>query len=371
LYMEASEYEKAVKAYSIIITRNDPNGYIPYALQKRALAYSNLKNYSEAKEDYKTILSRYAQHPVGLSALNGLQDLLALEGSSDQFDVYINEYKAANPDQKGLTEIEYNNALVQYSNQRYEQSAKNFDQFINRYPEHPQTGEAIYYLAESNYRLKKYEEATTSYERVLKNKDKFYNRSLNRLADIANLQSNSPKAVEYYSQLNQYASNKKELFVAWTGLMENYFKLDQQDSTERYADLILNNGNPLVDAQNKALLYKAKVYQKRSKYVEATDYLVQLMNNNKDIYAAEANYILAEIQYAQKEYQQSLETLYTLNENYATYTDWVNKAYLLIAENLVATEETFQAKATLQSIIDHCKDPAVVEKAKVRLDQLK
>lgn len=371
LYMEASEYEKAIKAYSTIITRNDPNGYIPYALQKRALANFNLKKYPEAKEDYKTILNRYAQHPVGESALIGLQDILALEGSSDEFDTYLSEYKSANPDQKGLKEIEYNNALAQYSNQRYEQSAKNFDQFVTRYPEHPQVGDATYYLAESYYKLKKYAEADAVYQKVLVNKDKYYNKSLSRLADMANTQSNSVKAIEYYSLLNQFATGTKDRYVAWNGLMENYYKLKQLDSTERYADQILSNGNQVVDAQNKALLYKAKVYQQRTKYVEATDYLVQLINNNKDIYAAEANYMLAEIQYAKKEYQQSLETLYSLNENYATYTDWVNKGFLLIAENLIATNETFQAKATLQSIIDHCKDPAIVEKAKARLEQLK
>ncbi|MDB5273501.1 MAG: hypothetical protein JWO58_1868 [Chitinophagaceae bacterium] len=371
LYMEASDYEKAAKAYTSIITRNDPNGYIPYALQKRALANFNLKKYPEAKEDYKTILTRYPQHPVGESALIGLQEILALEGSSDQFDTYLSEYKTANPDQKGLKEIEYTNALAQYSNQRYEQAAKNFDQFVTKYPDHPQVGDALFYLSESNYRLKKYTEAEVGYQKVLLNKDKYYNRALGRMAEMENTKGNSAKAVEYYALLNQFATSKKDQFVAWTGLMENYYKLSQLDSSERYTNQILAHGNPVLDAQNKALLYKAKIYQQRAKYVEATDYLVQLMNSNKDAYAAEANYMLAEIQYTKKEYQQSLETLYSLNENYATYTDWVNKGFLLIAENLIATNETFQAKATLQSIIDHCKDPVVVEKAKARLEQLK
>ncbi len=371
LYLEVSEYENAIKLYSTVITRKDPNGYIPYALQKRALAYFNIKKYNEAKIDYVAILDRYAQHPVSEGALIGLQEILALEGAADQFDAYLSKYKEANPDKQGLKELEYSNALALYSNQRYEQAANNFNQFITKYPEHVQVADAQFYLAESYYRLKNYPESKVTYEQVLVNKNKYYNRALGRLAEVENLLGNAQQAVIFFTQLNQFATGKKDQFVAWTGLMENYYKLSQWDSSEVYADKILTYGNPMIDAQNKALLHKVKIYQKKENYSEAVDHAVRLMNNNRDVYAAEANYILAEIQYQQKEYQQSLESLYALNENFSSYTEWLNKSYLLIVENFVALNEVFQAKATLQSIIDHSKDANTVAKAKARLEQLK
>ncbi len=371
LYLEVSEYDKAINLYSMVIKRNDPNGYIPYALQKRALAYFNLKKYEEAKQDYVTILDRYSQHPVSEGALIGLQELLALEGAADQFDGYLSKYKEANPDKQGLKELEYSNALALYSNQRYEPAAANFNQFVTKYPDHVQVPDAQFYMAESYYRLKKYAEAQVSYQKVLLNKDKYYNRALGRLAEIENMLGNAQQAVSFYSQLNQFATGKKDQFVAWTGLMENFYKIKQWDSSEVYADKILSHGNPMIDAQNKAMLYKIKINQNKGKNTEAIDYAVQLMNTNRDEFAAEANYILAEIQYNQKEFQPSLESLYALTENFASYTAWVNKAYFLIVENFVSLNELFQAKATLQSIIDNSKDAAVIEKAKVRLEQLK
>jgi len=371
LYLEVSEYEKAIALYSKVITRNDPNGYIPYGLQKRALAFFNLKKYSEAKQDYLTILDRYPQHPVSEGALIGLQEILALEGAADQFDGYLAKYKEANPDKQGLKELEYSNALALYSNQRYEQASTNFNQFITKYPDHVQISDAQFFMAESYYRIKKYADAQSAYQKVILNKDKYYNRALGRLAEIEAMLGNAQQAVVFYRQLNQFATGKKDQFVAWTGLMENYFKLSQWDSSEVYADKILSNGNPMIDAQNKALLHKVKINQSKGKNSEAIDFAVQLMNNNRDEYAAEANYVLAEIQFTQKEYQQSLESCYGLNENFASYATWLNKSYLLIVENFIGLNEMFQAKATLQSIIDHSKDAATVAKAKARLEQLK
>ena len=371
LYLEVSEYENAIKMYTAVIMRKDPNGYIPYALQKRALANFNLKKYAEAKKDYLTILDRYIQHPVSEGALIGLQEILALEGDSEQFEKYLSEYRNSNPEKQGLKELEYSNALSLYSNQRYQQAATNFNMFVTKYPEHVQVPDAQFYLAESYYRLNKYVDAKPIYQKVLANKDKYFNRVLGRIAEIESSQGNSQQAIASYLELSQYATGKKDQFVSWAGLMENYYKLSQYDSSEVYADKILNHGNPIIDAQNKAMLYKIKNNIGKGKNIDAIDYCVRLINNNRDEYAAEANYLLGEIQHNQKEYQQSIETLYALNENFASYPNWLNKSYLLIVENFIALNEVFQAKATLQSIIDHSKDPAVVAKAQARLEQLK
>jgi TolA-binding protein len=72
--------------------------------------------------------------------------------------------------------------------------------------------------------------------------------------------------------------------------------------------------------------------------------------------------------YLQKDYKQSYETLVSLTEDFNSYDEWVGKAYLLMADNFVAMDQIFQARATLQSLIDnfplkHIKDAAA---AKIR-----
>jgi TolA-binding protein len=81
----------------------------------------------------------------------------------------------------------------------------------------------------------------------------------------------------------------------------------------------------------------------------------------------EAKYKIAEIQFASKAYKQSNETLFSLIKDYQAYTLWVGKAYLLIADNSVALDNAFQAKATLKSLIEKFPLESIKEEARVKL----
>jgi hypothetical protein len=52
---------------------------------------------------------------------------------------------------------------------------------------------------------------------------------------------------------------------------------------------------------------------------------------------------------------------------------WVAKTYILIADNYIGLKDTFQAKSTLQSIIENYenKDDDILTLAKEKLDKLK
>jgi TolA-binding protein len=53
------------------------------------------------------------------------------------------------------------------------------------------------------------------------------------------------------------------------------------------------------------------------------------------------------------------------------YDYWVTKTFILLADNYVALKDTFQAKATLQSVIDNYKgDDDILPTAKQKLEAL-
>ena len=90
------------------------------------------------------------------------------------------------------------------------------------------------------------------------------------------------------------------------------------------------------------------------------------MNTSTNEYGAQALYTLGLIFYQQKQYQQSLTTLFDIT-NYSAFDDWVGKGFLLIADNYIALEELFQAKATVNSIIENSPVPQVVAEAREKL----
>src|SRR5690606_18847751 len=142
----------------------------------------------------------------------------------------------------------------------------------------------------------------------------------------------------------------------WSAMMEGYYALEKYDSVDHFAQNILNNALVTTEAEGKAQLYLGKSAYKRNKFGAATDYFLNTLNTAKDENGAEAQYLLATIYHQQAKYQNSLETLFDLNKNFSAYDYWLGRSFLLIADNYLAMKETFQAKATLESILAHAEN---------------
>src|SRR5690606_36824906 len=79
-----------------------------------------------------------------------------------------------------------------------------------------------------------------------------------RLAEIDFSERRYEQAIPSFRKLEKLAANKKDLFNAWSGLMESFFLLAKYDSVNTYANQILEKGNVNASAQNKSSLYLGK-----------------------------------------------------------------------------------------------------------------
>ena len=122
--------------------------------------------------------------------------------------------------------------------------------------------------------------------------------------------------------------------------------------------------------RNKANLLIGKSYLDKNEINDGVDYLLSTINLAKDVSGAEAQYLLANLFYEQNQLNQALETLYLLNENFPEFNYWRNKSYLLIAKIFIKSEEIFQAKATLESLIDKTSNKEIKEEAEGILNEL-
>ena len=195
-------------------------------------------------------------------------------------------------------------------------------------------------------------------------------RVVGRVAEIQFKRGDYESAVKSFHRLEQLATNKNEQYNAWTGLMESFFLLSQYDSADVYARIILERGGVSAGGQNKASLYLGKSALARGDYESAQDEFLNTLNTAQDEYGAEAKYLLAEIFHRNKEYKKSYETLQGLTEDFAAYDEWVGKAYLLMADNFVEMDQAFQARATLQSLIDNFPMQSIKDAAVRKLSEI-
>jgi tetratricopeptide (TPR) repeat protein len=371
---EQGNYQAAISSFSRLLQQNRQSNLVPYALLRRGLAYTNLQQYPKASADYKEIIRDYSNHTTANSALLGLQEVQSLSGQTeDDFTEYLAIYKKANPENKAVANIEFESAKNLYFSQKYQAAIQSLEEFVTNYPDNANVDEARYYVAESYYRSDQIDRALQVFYQIAEQgTSSRLNRAIQRIAELEQVQDNHQQAIRYFRQLAQIARNKREQFNAWSGMMVSYYALGQDkesllDSVDYYASQILAKGNVSAAAENMAMLYQGKAAYQRGNDEKAIDNFLKTLNTAKDEYGAEAQYLMAKIQYDQGKHAESIETLYDLNKNFSLYENWLGKSFLLIAENYIALEENFQAKATLNSLIENSPLPDIREQAKQKL----
>ena len=371
LYFENGEYNRAIQGFTFLIQEQPESPFIPFALINRAISYGNLQQPDNSIQDYKTVINNYPRHPAANNALLGLQQALTNTNRPDEFGEYLEKYKLLNPDDQDLSNIEFDAAKNLYFSQKYEDAISALNKYLEDYGQNSFEDEVYYYLGESYYRTKDYDEAIPAYETILNIPNtKWRNRSVRRLALLNDLTGNHKDALKYYSQLKRIATNKREEYDAWEGLMKAYFYNDMYDSTIFYARKILDGGAFTVNTQNLSQLFAGKAFMAKGDTQEAIDYFLATVNTAKDVNGAEAQYLIAKIFHDQEQYESSNEALFDLNENFGIYEEWIGKSFLLIADNYILMDELFQAKATLNSVIEKSPDENIIENAKMKLQDM-
>jgi TolA-binding protein len=351
--IEQGNDQQAVDGLTQLIREAPSSKFVPLAYTRRANSFFNLKQYDRAVSDYKAVITRFPSHPEAKGALVPLQEAMNAAGKTEDVDQYIQTVAAASPDAKGLDNVKFQTAQSLYYSKQYQRAITSLTSFINEYPQSVSVPEAKYLIAESHYNLKNYEAALPIYNELSTIQGfTFYNRVVEHQAEIEFKLKRYEQAISSYHKLEKVAANKREVYISLSGLMESFYVLNNYDSADVYARGVLQQGNVNAGAQNKASLYLGKTAFARGDFETAKDELLNTVNAAQDEFGAEAKYLLARISFQNKEYKQTYETIISLTQDFSAYDEWVGKAFLLLADNFLAQDNVFHAKATLQSLID-------------------
>ncbi|MFN9882871.1 MAG: tetratricopeptide repeat protein, partial [Bacteroidota bacterium] len=117
-----------------------------------------------------------------------------------------------------------------------------------------------------------------------------------------------------------------------------------------------------------------KIAQKQNQYTDAITYYNKVFKATKNEMGAESGYRIAECYYALKNTKDAETWCYNVVEQTPSSDYWLAKSYLLLTDLFIEQGDLFNAKATLNSIIDNYKHnddivPAAKEKLNTVLEQ--
>ncbi len=371
IHMEDLNYRQGREVFTNLISSKPNSPFIPFALEGRAVANYSLKDYDKAIEDYKQILNQFPNASNGETALVGLQESLSLQGRSEEFSTYLSEYRTTNPSSSNLQNVEFEAAKSLVFNQSYEQAIKALEGFMRNYPKASQVPEAKYYLGDAYFRMDNEDKALALFYELENTTDvNLKNRVFQKIASIEFDRGNFDKTIPYFQFTADNARSKAEEYEAYFGLMLSFYETGNYEKAVENADKILALGNITPEAEPNAWLIKGKSLQEADDDTGAAAAYQELVDNYNTIQGAEGLYHLARIQTEAGAYAASNELIFERSQAFSQYEYWYGMQFVQLAKNYLAMDEKFQAKATLESIIENSSDAGVKQEAEELLETI-
>lgn len=357
------------KRYFLQIINDHPNSaYVKSAMLKTGLIHFNENEDELALEIFMEVIRRYPATTEAREALAAMRNIYV---GLDRVDEYLNLTETL-----GIADIsvaQQDSLTYQAAENRYMQgdctsAIQSFSNYLERFPSGIFSTNANFYRSECYFRANDLERAYEGYSRVIEApRSKFLENALLRASAIQFQRGHLESALQYYYQLEEIASFRNNLLVAREGKMRAYFQLERHADAMKAAGVVIGTDKIPPEAEQAAQLIRGKSAMALNRQDEAREALTKVKNIAENQRAAEAMYLLALITFREGSYDLAEEQIFGYVNRLSAYDFWLARTFLLLADVYLEKDNSFQAKHTLQSIIDNYEGEDIRREAMNRL----
>jgi TolA-binding protein len=251
-------------------------------------------------------------------------------------------------EQDSLTYFAAERLLLRGNNDEAKRSLQNY---LSSFPEGVFSVNANYYLAQIAFTRKEYTEAKQRYTSVLNNHDtKFAEESLARKSEIEYLEKDYEVALTSFKRLLEIAESPENIEAARLGVMRCAQHTGKQADLLSAATELLKNVRLSPEIAAEARLLRAKTYLVQSEITKAEVDLITLSKDTRTIYGAEANYLLAQLHFDNKDYDKAEKELTDFIKKGTTHQYWLARAFVLLSDVYIKKGDDFQARQYLLNL---------------------
>jgi TolA-binding protein len=334
------------------------------------LIYYNEEKDESALSSYKAIITEYPGTEEAKEALLAIKNIYVDAGTGEEYLTYLKSLPFASVSANAQDSISYQSANTRYLKADYDNAIAGFNSYLTKFPEGIFSTEAHANRAECYLKVVKDDAALIDFNFIIeKNKTTYLERALLLAARINFRNKEYTKAAAQFKQLEEVAEYKENYAEAIGTAMRAYMNLNDTIATAAYANKIIAYEKSASDDINLAHLYLGKLYYKQNNRKAAATEFEIVTKNTKTAVGAEAKYYLAQILFDEAQYLPAQQACFDLSNQVPSYEYWVAKGFILLADTYHKLGNDFQAKSTLQSIIDEYEGTDdIVTEAKSKLE---
>jgi TolA-binding protein len=375
-YMILGNVEPAKLNYVNLISKyNGKSALINTAYIKMGLLSYNAGDNKKSLDYYKMVMQNKPTASESQEALTAIEEIMVRnDANASGYLDYVESIPGMKFSSYEKDSISYSTAEIQYKNANYDKAIQAFDNYLKVYSKGFYQLDARYYRAESALITKNYNTALKDYEFLVEQGfTNHYYSSVKKAALLSyNYLQNFGKAYKYFKVYSDIANNENDAFEANKGAMQSAFRIGKEDALYTHADFIIKSDKANTEEKATAYYYQGKIAFANDNFEKskvAFKKMEKMINNNM---AAEARYLIAEINFREGNLAAAEEQCNYVNESSANYPFWIAKSLMLMADINIKNKSYLNATAALEAIIENFgENPDIVAEANTKLLRVK
>jgi len=356
-YVQTGAYSTADAIFNTLIKRDDAAQFYSKALIELGLIQINLKNPQKALDYYKKVLEEYPDTPEADNALAGIENIYQeLNNAQGYFDYIaklgIESGKSADEKEQML----FNAGEQLFLSGSHNEALKSLRALLKEYPNGAKSAQAHFYIAESLRLSGKEEEAADEYLAVMRTgTGSFAEQATLHYARISYLLEKYDEAAKGYETLSEIAILENNKTEAEIGKSRAYYK------EQHFEQAILQVEKTLrITGLSQSLIQelshiKGKSHLALGQREPAMELFRKLAQEIYTPIGAESAYLLIQDAYNAGDFATAEERIYALSDSDSPQHYWIALSFIVLADIYADHDETEQALATYQSLLDEYK----------------
>ncbi len=374
-YISMGRYADGASALKRFVDAYPSSPKYAAALADLGLASQNLGDNAAALRYYKQIV---AQAPASSESKDALLAIKNIYVDMNDVDAYFS-YAQKSGVETDLSvvardSLAFVSAEKVYLSGATEKAADALDGYLERYPRGSYRPNALYYLADCELRAAN---KTAAIDALKELSELYYNdftvRALENLSSLCYDEKRYGDAAEAYKKLAAVTVNPSKREEALGGYLKSVVAGGDQSEIAAAAEELLRMDGVSESVVRQARYQKACILDARGEKAEALALWKLLADEVQTPQGAEAAYRVIEADYAAGNAAGAEQAILAFAEKNSPQTYWLGKAFLILGDIYIDKGDSFQARATLQSIVDGYSpaDDGIVAAAKERINRLK
>lgn len=372
-FVQLEDNDNAVKRYSLLVQR-----YLESPLSRRAaneigLLYYQNDKYNEAIAAYKKVISTYPGSEEARLAQRDLKSIYIDLNRVDDYMAFVSTIPGgANFDVNERDSLTYVAAERVYMRGNITEAKNSFVRYLQSFPQGAFSVDAHYYLGLIDYNEKNYTGAVSHLDKVVEYPDnKFSGEAMAMCADIAYREKEYEKSLGLYKRMADRAVSQEERVTARTGAMRSAWMVKDCQEIISVASGLIAESKLAPELANEAHYYRAKALLAEGQNKEAAGDLAVLAKDTRNVYGAEAKYLLAQLYFDNGETGKAEKEVLDYIEVSTPHAYWLARSFVLLSDVYMKLGRNLDAKQYLLSLQQNYQaDDDIAEMIETRLAKL-